>query len=201
MGSVLLLDVMDTVVVDPFFRGAERLFELTFDELLEAVTPGAWVAFERDEIDEATFLRRMFRDGRRVDGPGLRQWMRQGYRYVDGMSELLDDALAAGVRMHALSNYPSWYRLIDETLALGERLPWTFVSCRTGLRKPEPEAYLHAARELGVAPADCVFVDDRGENCKAAATLGMTAIRFDNTDALRVRLQALGMIPGEGAAV
>ncbi len=195
MRRVLLLDVMDTVVMDPFFRGAEGLFNLSFDELIGAVTPGAWVAFERDEVDEAAYLKRMFRDGRKVDGPALHAWMKAGYRYVDGMDALLDELSDAEVEMHALSNYPTWYTLVDEALALSERLPWTFVSCKTGHRKPDPEAYLGAARQLGVPPSSCVFVDDRGQNCKAAAATGMVAIHFVGASALRAEFAQLGLVP------
>jgi HAD superfamily hydrolase (TIGR01509 family) len=188
------------VIVDPFFRGAEDFFGLSLDELIAGITPGAWVAFERDEIDEATYLQQMFRDGRPVDGAALRAWLRSGYRYVDGLDALLDDLVAAKAEMHALSNYPSWYRLVDEAVSLSERLPWTFVSCRTGHRKPDPEAYLGAARYLDVPPEACVFVDDRGQNCKAAAEVGMSAIRFESAAALRADLVRLGMFPNEEAA-
>jgi putative hydrolase of the HAD superfamily len=52
-------------------------------------------------------------------------------------------------------------------------------SCCTGHRKPEPEAYLHATRALGVAPDDCVFVGDgSSRELSGAAALGMRAVRF-----------------------
>ena len=199
MRRILLLDVMDTVVLDPFFRGAEQLFGLDFEALLAAVRPGAWVRFERGEIDEATYLSQMFRDGRKVDGAALRAWMSARYRFMDGMDALLEELHGAGVEMHALSNYPVWYELVETTLQLSRRLPWTFVSCNTGLRKPDPQAYLHAARTRSVAPQACIFVDDRGENCKAAAQVGMTAIQFSNTGALRAELRRHGLAVAEGA--
>ena len=46
----------------------------------------------------------------------------------------------AGVAMHTLSNYAPWYRQIEQRLGLSRYLPWTFVSCETGSRKPEPQA-------------------------------------------------------------
>lgn len=52
-------------------------------------------------------------------------------------------------------------------------------SCRTGHRKPEPEAYLHATRGLGVAPEECVFVGDGGSReLSGAIALGMRTVRF-----------------------
>lgn len=52
-------------------------------------------------------------------------------------------------------------------------------SCLTGHRKPEPEAYLVAAHELGVRPEECVFVGDGGsQELTGAASLGMTVHRY-----------------------
>lgn len=50
-------------------------------------------------------------------------------------------------------------------------------SCEVGLRKPDPEIYLHATERLGVEPADCLYVGDGayGE-LTGAAGLGMHAV-------------------------
>jgi putative hydrolase of the HAD superfamily len=37
---------------------------------------------------------------------------------------------------------------------------------------------------LNVAPANCVYLDDLGVNCKPAAALGMTAIKVSTEDQL-----------------
>lgn len=53
------------------------------------------------------------------------------------------------------------------------------MSCVTGVRKPEPEAYLLATRGLGVPPDDCLFVGDGGSHeLSGAAALGMTVRRY-----------------------
>lgn len=45
-----------------------------------------------------------------------------------------------------------------------------------GLRKPDPEIYRLAAKRLGVAEEDCVFVDDIPANVEGARAVGMWAI-------------------------
>ena len=49
------------------------------------------------------------------------------------------------------------------------------------MRKPDPRNYRHACDLLGVAPEQCVFLDDFGVNLKAARALGMTTIKVDET--------------------
>lgn len=178
---------MSTVVYDPFWE-LPKFFGKPMDELLKDKDPTAWVEFERDEIDEVTFYERFFADGQAIDGPGMKQTMRDSYAFLSGMEALLADLKTANVEMHALSNYPIWYQMIEEKLTLSDYLKWSFVSCHTGFRKPEPQAYSVACDELGLAPEQFVFVDDRGSNCKAAAQLGMAAIKFEGADALRIAL-------------
>jgi HAD superfamily hydrolase (TIGR01509 family) len=192
---VLLLDVMDTLVREPFFDAVPAFFGMTLDELLAAKHPTAWIDFETGALDEAGYVERVFRDGRPVDGRALREHMRGSYRWIDGAPALLAELHAAGYALHALSNYPVWYELIDETLGLSRWLAWTFVSCRTGVRKPDPRAFLGAAAALGVAPADCLFVDDRAGNVGAARALGMPAVRFRDVPSLRADLVARGLLP------
>jgi putative hydrolase of the HAD superfamily len=50
-------------------------------------------------------------------------------------------------------------------------------SSKAGVRKPDPRIYLMMCDLLAVRPADCVYLDDLGVNCKPAAGVGMTAIK------------------------
>lgn len=191
---VLLLDVMDTLVRDPFFRKVPAFFDMPLNELVQQLAPGRWVAFEYDEIDEETFLRGFFKDGRAYDSEGLRTLVHESYRYIDGVEALLAELHGEGVPMHTLSNYPRWYEAIEARLKLSRYVEWSFVSCLTGHRKPDAEAYTHAAQTLGVAPERCIFVDDRKHNVTAAIDVGMQGIVFESAAQLRKDLEDLGAL-------
>lgn len=193
---VLLFDVMSTLVYDPFYREVPGFFGMTLDELLAQKHPTAWRDFERNEMDETTLYRRFFDDGRPFDGPGMKSLMRDTYRWLDGVEPLLAELSKQGYEMHALSNYPMWYRVIEAKLGVSRYVRWTFVSCKTRVRKPEPEAYLGAARVLRRAPDACVFIDDKERNCAGAREVGMPAIRFEDAAKLREALQGLGVALG-----
>ena len=51
-----------------------------------------------------------------------------------------------------------------------------------GVRKPDPRIYEIACDRLGVAPANCAFLDDLGINLKPARALGMSTIKVLNED-------------------
>jgi FMN hydrolase / 5-amino-6-(5-phospho-D-ribitylamino)uracil phosphatase len=192
---VFLLDVMSTLVHEPFLHEVPAFLGRPLGELRHELSIEAWHDFEKGRLDEATFARRFFRDGRAFDYAGLVAMLRGAYRYLDGIEPLLGELRAAGHAMHALSNYPVWYQLIEEAVGLSRYVAWTFVSCRTGVRKPDPAAYRGAAEALGVAPAECIFVDDRHDNCDAARAVGMDAIVFEGAVALRRALHSRNLLP------
>jgi len=89
-----------------------------------------------------------------------------------GARELLDDLVANGIPCALVTM--SWQRFVDPIL---RRLPEdTFATVVTGDRvefgKPHPEPYLTAAAELGVAPEDCVAVEDSNTGAKSAVAAG-----------------------------
>ena len=57
----------------------------------------------------------------------------------------------------------------------GDRL---FSAYEVGAWKPDPGLFLHAARAMGAAPADCVVVDDSAAGLEAARRAGMRALWF-----------------------
>lgn len=192
--SILLWDVMGTLVHDPFFEEMPRFFEMTFDQLLAEKHPSAWVQFELGRLSEEEFLQSFFADGREFDRRGFVDEVQRAYRWLPGAEGLLSDLAESGTPMHAFSNYPVWYQRIEERLGLSRFLDWSFVSCRTGLRKPAPEAYAHVLRELGVSGEHCVFIDDRASNCEAAQQSGIRAVQFEGIDALRASLREVGLL-------
>ena len=57
-----------------------------------------------------------------------------------------------------------------------------------GIRKPEPEIYARCCARLGLAPAECAFVDDLGQNLKPARAMGMLTIKAETADRSGARL-------------
>lgn len=50
-------------------------------------------------------------------------------------------------------------------------------SSKIGIRKPNPEIYRIACRQMQISPDEAVFLDDLGINLKPARDLGMTTIK------------------------
>ncbi|KAM0992483.1 hypothetical protein ACFX13_010888 [Malus domestica] len=190
---IILFDIMDTVVRDPFYHDVPAFFRMSFEELIESKHPTAWIEFEKGITDEMELARTFFKDGRPLDLEGLKNCMTKGYSYVEGVEELLDVLKHNNYEMHAFTNYPIWYEMIEDKLNISKYLSWTFCSCITGKRKPDPEFYLEVVRHLEVDPGSCIFVDDRMRNVEAAKEVGIVGLHFKNAESLRQDLLSMGI--------
>ncbi|KUP95507.1 HAD family hydrolase [Thermobifida cellulosilytica] len=148
-------------------------------------------ALERGEVELAEFERMLAERLRLVDGgpvpsEGLIARMFAGFEPVEEMYAVLRAARGQGVRTCLLSN--SWGNVYPR-----ERFADTFdgvvISGEVGMRKPEPEIFLHALELVGLGPRDCVFVDDVESNVEAAEALGMTGILHRDPAETRERLE------------
>lgn len=190
---ILLYDVMGTLVSEPFFEAVPQFFGMPLEELYRVKDRHSWVDFERGFIDEATHAERFFTDRRAWDVDGLKAAMTAHYEWLDGMEALCRRLRRAGYAQHTLSNYPVWYRLIEDKLRISEHVDWTFVSCHMGFRKPAREAYDFVVDTLGVDAEDCIFIDDRPDNVQGAEAVGMRGLLRVDTPSLIRDLVALGV--------
>jgi len=111
--------------------------------------------------------------GRTIVADGLLGRMFSYFTHAPAMTSLVWRAHDAGIRTALLSNswgnaYPQqvWEGMFDTVVISGD----------VGMRKPEPQIYTHTCTELGLAPEQCVFVDDLAHNVQAAAALGMLGV-------------------------
>jgi putative hydrolase of the HAD superfamily len=155
-------------------------------------------ALERGECSGAQFERILAAQLIRADGgpvvaQGLLRRMFAASAPVPGMYDTIRALRAAGFSTALLSNswgcdeYPraDFPGLFDTVVISGE----------VGMRKPEEGIFLHAAQALGLAPAECVFIDDLGQNVAAATACGMTGVLHTETAATAAVLQDLFGVP------
>jgi epoxide hydrolase-like predicted phosphatase len=108
------------------------------------------------------------------DRTGLVDRMFGALREDERMLAAVRRARAAGIRTGLVSNSMGAGRYDRSTFP--ELFDGVVISGDVGLHKPQPEIFLLGAERTGVAPEDCVFVDDLRENCEGAEAVGMTAV-------------------------
>ena len=105
------------------------------------------------------------------------------------MIEAVRRTRAAGIPTGLISN--SWGRTTYDQQLIEELFDEAVISGDVGLHKPEPEIFHLGAERIGVAPSECVFVDDLRENCEGAEAVGMTAILHRGADSTVPEMERL----------
>ncbi|HEY6295760.1 MAG TPA: HAD family phosphatase, partial [Streptosporangiaceae bacterium] len=157
---------------------------------------------ERGECTVADFERMLAgllvtTNGGPVLAEGLLTRMLSAGAPLPAMYELLRDLRSKGVRTALLSNSwgPTGYPRHD----FPELFDAVVISGDVGMRKPEAGIFLRAADALGLAPAECVFIDDMEANVAAATDLGMTALLHTEAAVTVAALENLLGVPLNGS--
>ena len=158
----------------------------------------AWALFERNEVDAAgfdtLFLAESTALGFAIPGrdvlPLLSGQLRP--RMVAAL-KVCKAHFKVGCITNNMASHHSPGADAPAAGSMGQVMPLfdhVIESSRAGVRKPDPKIYLMMCEALGVAAADCVYLDDLGINCKPAAALGMRAIKVVDEDQTLAELAA-----------
>ena len=206
--SAVIFDFGGVITSSPFEAfnrlEEERGLPQDFIRRVNATNPdtNAWALFERAEIDARTFDVRFEMEAEE-----------QGHALAAGdvlavlsgsirpaMVTALDRLRAEGYRLGCITNnVPTGHgagmaRSGDKADAYEQvfaRFEHTIESSKAGVRKPDPRIYLMMCEKLGLEPADCIYLDDLGINCKPAAALGMHAIKVTSGEQALADLSAV----------
>ena len=122
--------------------------------------------------------------------------LREHTPLIPGILTVLDALDAAGIPFAMGSNgTPEKMQITLGQHGLVDRFRGHLYSGQAlGRPKPAPDLYLHAATQLGIAPADCVVIEDSAAGARAARAAGMRCMGYaphGHAD----RLAAEGAIP------
>jgi putative hydrolase of the HAD superfamily len=186
--SVVLFDFGGVVIRTPF-----ELHGYAWRGPFDPATDELWRQSQRGEITEREYWhRRASAYHPDVEDPTY-AFMRDLYEQDEAVIvrpevlALLSSLEDAGVRRAVLTNDlaafhpPEW---IERMSVLRRFDPLVDLS-HVGFLKPDPEAFEHALKELGIPleeAARVVFVDDQRRNVAGAMAVGMRGVWFDPTD-------------------
>lgn len=115
---------------------------------------------------------------------------------VAGTWDILDALKAKGVPVHAITNWSAetWPEGLKSHPRLGEVFGTLVISGEEGMIKPDSRIFEMLCERAGVAPSDCVFIDDSPKNVDGAKAAGWDAIHFTGAEALRTALEQRGLL-------
>lgn len=153
-----------------------------------------WHIWKFGKITEDEFFGNILKELRvEIDREKLREIMHSFPKTDKGVTSLIE-RLRKRYEIFALSNHTrEFFDFLYRKYRLNRMFKRIFTSCETGLAKPDPRFFGCMLRETGMKPGECVFVDDREENVRAARSLGMKAVLFSDSGQLERELRELGV--------
>jgi len=213
--TTIIFDFGGVITASPFEAfnrlEAERGLPQDFVRRVNSADPdtNAWAKFERAEIDAATFDTLFAAEARALghvlEGEAVLAVIAGAVR--PAMVAALDTLKARGFTVACITNNVPGGKMgvrgagmtrseeaAREVAAILARFDHVIESSKAGVRKPDPRIYEMMCEALSVEPADCIYLDDLGINCKPASQLGMHAIKVTSGEqALADLSAALGM--------
>lgn len=188
----IIFDLMDTIVIDPFYTMFPKYFNMPLEELYKIKNSNNWPKFEVNKITEKEYFEDFFlsSSGIKLDDPEkLKAAIFDAYCFIEGMEDFLSELYFKGFSLWIHSNYSFWFEEVRKRLNLDRFFQGYSVSYIIQLRKPEHKAYLATLDLIGKEAKDCIFIDDREINTNAAKEVGINAIHFKGLPSLREELK------------
>lgn len=102
---------------------------------------------------------------------------------LPGVLRALDEVRGAGLKIGLASVSKNAFTVLDK-LGIRNRFDEVVDAALIANSKPHPEIFLTAARQLGVAPADCLGVEDAVAGVASIKDAGMVAVGVGSPEVL-----------------
>ncbi len=133
--------------------------------------------------------------------PEIESELRRVYENFDGIIKERPETIpwikelhAKGYKVYYLSNYPSKIaRECAEDMKFLDYMDGGILSYKIGMVKPGPEIYRELLSLYDLKAGECLFIDDRADNCAAAAREGYAAIQYTTREDVVAKMAELGV--------
>ena len=152
------------------------------------LTEAMWNYGVWNELDRGVWSREELLAGFAAHAPGYEKEIRQVYEHVGRACARHDYAIPwlremkeAGYHVFYLSNYSHY--MMDEAPQVLDFLPLMeggIFSCDVHFCKPDRRIYECLCERYGLIPEECYFIDDNGDNIRAAVEYGMHGSVFES---------------------
>ncbi|MTI02540.1 MULTISPECIES: HAD family hydrolase [Alphaproteobacteria] len=115
---------------------------------------------------------------------------------IHGTWDVLERLKTQGTPVHAITNWSAetWPEGLKVHPRLGDVFGTLVVSGQEGVMKPDARIFELLCERAGIAPQDCVFIDDGLHNVEGARAVGMDGIHFTTPRALEIELTERGFL-------
>lgn len=107
---------------------------------------------------------------------------------LDYIRQLKEQGMKTAILSNVSSNWVKEIFLSEEERQLFDVMIFSF---EVHMTKPDPGIFELAAERLGVAPEDCIFIDDAEWNCRGAESIGMKSVIYTDFGSTKSQISKL----------
>ena len=134
--------------------------------------------------------------------PEIEAYIRKVYENFSGIVRERKETIpwiealrAKGYGVYYLSNYPSKIeRECADQMEFSHHMDGGILSYKVGLVKPDAAIYQKLLHMYHLTAEECLFLDDREDNCLAARQEGFATIQFTTREEVLVKMNELGIL-------
>jgi HAD superfamily hydrolase (TIGR01509 family) len=121
------------------------------------------------------------------------RWLETTQGLIADSVEILEALRRNGIGNYAITNFSAdKFSLVRRRFPTLDAFDGIVVSGEERVVKPDPAIYRLLLDRYGLAPDDCLFIDDSAKNVDGARAVGMHAHRFESAGDLRRELHRHG---------
>lgn len=113
---------------------------------------------------------------------------------IDGMAALIRRLKDRGYPLYLLSNTSLRFYRYYRNVEVFRYFDGFLISAKEKLIKPDPAIFRRFCERFGVPAGECLFIDDRQDNCDSAAGVGFLCHRFSGPAELETFLTGNGIL-------
>lgn len=199
MSQVVIFDI-GGVLLDWDPRNLYRKLlpnEESIDEFFDEVDFATW-NIEQDKgrrwVDGVSKLSEQFPHRNALIEAAHLRWDEMIEQTIPGAVIILENMAAQQIPLYAITNFSSekWFE-VQKRFKFLSLFRDVAVSGDEKVMKPDAAIFQRLLTRNGLLAEDCIFIDDSPVNTKGAEALGIKAVRFENSDQLRIALKEHGL--------
>ncbi|MFR4352006.1 MAG: HAD family hydrolase [Roseburia sp.] len=195
----VILDVGKVLVEwEPDIAFQKLGFDAATSRIVSAATVYSkdWDEVDRSEQSDEALLAKLISNAPEYEREIRLVWENIGFpiRQYDYAKNWILAMKQRGLGVYILSNYSRFaYENTAEALSFLAHVDGAVFSFQVHRIKPEPEIYRALLDQYNLNPQECVFIDDREVNLKAAKAQGIAGIHFTSYEEAIAKLREYGV--------
>ena len=177
--NIILLDLMDTIIPDPFFPAVKKLCG-SMTDFSQWINPRAYLKFEMGMITVEEYGEIFFKNPECAKNAPFTfsQFQKQLLITPEPYPDVLEfiREYYKKIPLHLASNYSSWIHRHIEKLCLKKYFTGEFISYKIGTRKPTKKFFRYIINNTNLTAKEMLFIDDQKDNVRMAKELGFQII-------------------------